>query len=239
MPCSRASIIYTIWWPKNSFKVNICLTCRGRTKSRSSISNVWYFSHLNKGMSYGPRDKINDLLPRKRRDFNGIKGSFIHDWLDFIVWVRTIINALSVFIPRAKRSSSTHEKQRGWQREEAKKGIGIVYLPLLLSWARIRSDTTEPICLECEIHLIGSAGLFQSHESKRLIFAVSIPLVIHTLSQSPCWLHWPISLPSIEVRYKWNNGALLQCYSKKNRNVTSALYVYFSSQCCCWLQCDL
>ena len=26
----------------------------------------------------------------------------------------------------------------------------------------MKSDTTEPICLECEIHLIGSPGLFQS-----------------------------------------------------------------------------
>ena len=135
-------------------------------------------------MSYGPRDKINDLLPRKWRDFNGIKGSFIHDWLDFIVWVRTIIKALSVFIPRAKRSSSTHEKQRGWQREEAKKGIGIIYLPLLLSWARIKSDTTEPICLECEIHLINSPGLFQSHESKRLTFAVSFQDTVYSTSYS-------------------------------------------------------
>ena len=124
-------------------------------------------------MRYGPRHRINDLLPRKWRDFNCIKGSFIHGWLDFVLCVRTIIDALSIFITRGKRSSSAHKKQRGWQREEAKKRIGIIYLPLLHSWARIKSDTTEPICLECEIHLISSPGLFQSHESKKLMFAVS------------------------------------------------------------------
>ena len=135
-------------------------------------------------MSFGPRHRINDFLPRKWRDFNGIKGSFIHDWLDFVVYVRTIINAFSVFITRGKRSSSAHEKQRGWQREEGKKSIGIIYLPLLLSWARIKSDTTEPICLECEIHLISSPGLFQSHKSKKLMFAVSFQETVFPTSYS-------------------------------------------------------
>ena len=162
-------------------------------------------------------DTINDLLPRKWRDFNGIKGSFIHDWLDFVVSVRTIIDALSVFIARGKRSSSAHEKQRGWQREEAKKRIGIIYLPLLLSWARNKSDTTEPICLECEDYLISSPGLFLSHESKKLrsscLLSRSripfIPFLNHILSQSRCWLHWPISPPLIEVKFKWN---ICECF---------------------------
>ena len=144
-------------------------------------------------------DTEYDLLPSGWRDFNCIKGSFIHDWLDFSFCMRTIINALSVFITRGKRSSSAHEKQRGWQREEANKRIGIIYFPLLLSWARSKSDTTEPICLiECKIHLISSPGLFQSHESKKLMFDVSF-------QESRFWLHWRISPPLIEVKLKWNN----------------------------------
>ena len=43
-PHPHASIIYTeICRQKNEFKVNVCFTCRGGTKSRSSFSTVWYF----------------------------------------------------------------------------------------------------------------------------------------------------------------------------------------------------
>ena len=106
-------------------------------------------------MSYDPQHRINDLLPREWRDFNCIKGNFIHDWPDLVLCVSTIINGLSVFLARGKtKQFSTREAKRLTNWEEAKELIGIIYFPLLLRWPRIKAGTTERICLECEIDLI-------------------------------------------------------------------------------------
>ena len=73
---------------------------------------------------------------------------------------------------------------RGKQADQEKKQRNVLgYFLLLLSWARIKSVTTEPLGgLECEIHLISSPGLFQSHESKKFVFAVSFQDIVYTAS---------------------------------------------------------
>ena len=92
---------------------------------------------------------------------------------------------LSIFNQR-KNEAVQHMKSKEADKEKKQRNrLGSsTSRPVLLSWARSKSDTTEPICLECEIHLISCPGLFKSHESKKLMIAVSFQDTVYTASYS-------------------------------------------------------
>ena len=116
---------------------------------------------------------------------------------------------LSIFNPE----NEAVQHMRSKEADKEKKQRNVSGSSLLLTWARSKSDTTEPICLDCEIHLISSPRLFQSHKSNwKLMFAVSFQntvfnrfLFTSCLSLAAAWLHWPVSPPLIEVKFKWNS----------------------------------
>jgi len=73
----------------------------------------------------------------------------------------------------------------------------------------MRAHPSHPPCLRaCNWGVTKTLFQASNLESTSLLSLFRIPLIpllIHILSQSRCWLHWPISPPLIEVKFKWNS----------------------------------
>ena len=190
--------------PKNQFKVNICLTCRGRTKSKSCFSNFWYFSHFNKAMSYGPRH--NKWFPSL---VNGVilivskVASSMTDLISFSVCGNDQ-RPLSIFNLGKTKRFSTWEAKRLKKRRINVLGssTSLFYLPgqelsltqLNLFVESVRFTWSVLLVYFRATYLKGSCLLSRSR-------IPLIPLLIYILSQSHCG---PVSPPLIEVKFKWN-----------------------------------